>query len=135
MKLCLDSDDLGPHGAQEFISKWHVQCDNAISFSPTTPSTVVLPSSTYNSEACIEAESACNIETLLASGCAMSHPISAQPEQFASCWCQPKMLSAASVCDYDNNKTCYGIPAALSNIPQWSFCSVGCLFSIIFAQC
>ena len=131
MELCLDTDDSGPHGVQELISQWHVQCDNAISFSPTTPSTVVLPSTTYNSEACTEAESACNIATSLASSCVMNHPISQQPEQFSTCWCQPQMLSAASVCDYDSNKTCFGVPAALSNIPQWSFCSVCFSLSIV----
>ena len=124
MKSCLDTDDSGPHGVQEIISDWHVLCDNSISFKPTTPSTVVLSSTTYNSEACTAAESACNIGTSLGSSCVMDHPASAQPEQFSSCICRPQMLSAASVCQYDGNKTCFGVPAALNNIPQWSFCSV-----------
>jgi len=116
IRLCLDSDD-GDGSLQTAIDEWHSACDGEITFSPTTPVVTSL-TATYNEDFCRAAGSACASEADLVTQCSLSY-IGAQ---FSSCYCQPELLSLQYSCDYQLNTSCFGEPAALTNIPAYNFC-------------
>jgi hypothetical protein len=104
------------------LSEWHKQCDTAVTFSPTTPSTVSLTTTVppVPLQACENIESACLTVNSLFSSCISLSTKS----QISSCVCQEQALSLASVCLYDQNTTCLNTPAEYSNIPNWTLCPV-----------
>lgn len=117
VRLCLDSDD-GDDSMQTAIDEWHSACDNEITFSPTTPVVTSL-TATYNQDFCSAAGSACASELDLATQCSLSYT---NFGAFSSCYCQPEMLSLQYTCQYQRNTSCFGEPAALTNIVAYSFC-------------
>lgn len=126
MKLCLDSDGSGLSDMEDVLSNWHKECDSSIAFKPTTPAIVSL-TSTYNSEECTAIASACVFGSSIGADCLSSYGAATQSAQLSSCFCQGRYLSAASVCEYDLNKTCIGTTAAHSDIAIWSLCPVSSL--------
>ena len=108
---------------QEVLSDWHKDCDGFITFSPTTP-VLSVPSFTFNAEACSIAYTACYLWTKSISTCTANELSHTQSNVNSNCLCNITHLSLASACEYGGNKTCRGIPATLSNIPEWALCSV-----------
>jgi hypothetical protein len=118
LRLCLDSDD-GDGSLQTAIDEWHSACDLEITFSPTTPVVTSL-TATYNQDFCNAAGSACASEADLISQCSLSYT---NLGQFSSCYCQPELLSLQYTCLYQLNTSCFGEPAALTDIPAYNFCN------------
>ena len=118
LHLCLDSDD-DDGSLQTAIAEWHSACDIEITFSLTTPVVTSL-TATYNDDFCSAAGSACASEADLISQCSLSH--TTLGAQFSSCYCQPELLSLQYTCEYLLNTSCFGEPAALTDIPAYNFC-------------
>lgn len=115
--------------ARQLLSLWHQQCDGHIKFTPTTPAITASGSLAASPTAsltgyCSRVNDVCSYGISEGEACFSSYPLSSQSSEYLKCVCQQPIISAASVCEYDGNKTCIGAPAALSNIPQFQSCPV-----------
>ena len=117
-RLCLGNDD-GDGSMQTAIDEWHSACDKEITFSPTTPVVTSLTATDNNQDFCNTVGSACASGIDLASQCSLSYT---SLGAFSSCYCQPELLSLQYTCLYQANTSCFGEPAALTNIPAYNFC-------------
>lgn len=117
----------GFFGAVDLVlSGWHKECDNYVAV--TTPTLQSL-ASTVNSNKEEYCYSLLGVGSFVASSvyaCNTSYlqpsPVPNGRSKFSSCICAEPLLSAASVDQYDFNKTCASQPAAYSNIGLWQLC-------------
>lgn len=117
-RLC--SDTLAWDSEAEYLAaQWHVGCDKRISFTPTTPAISSL-SVTLDPQICSSVFSSCDLFSLESSRCRESHTATSD---ILTCECQPKIVSLASVCEFDGNTSCLSIPAYTSKIYGHSICS------------
>lgn len=126
-RICQNSNE-GDHNAQSVLSNWHSQCDNIAT--PTTPSLTTLPASVSQCPVQVrqQFQAACTQVIAAGNACYAQYPALSQSVPYSSCVCQTSILSLASVCEYDGNKTCLGRTPTLSDIPLWSFCPVRYVF-------
>ncbi|KAF2473724.1 uncharacterized protein BDR25DRAFT_352228 [Lindgomyces ingoldianus] len=102
----------------DLADSWHSACDSRITFSPTTPAL-----STYSSIdilACSTAWDGCISQSAEVVKC---RTFSTQESQLTSCMCRPAVLSAAFTCSYYANVSCQLVPATLSNVAGYEYCS------------
>jgi len=120
-RLCVGNSDPDP-SIQTGIDQWHSICDGRISFTPTTPpiSSVTAP---YDDKYCLTAESACASVADANSACSISYAGKSQSKIYSSCLCQPSILSLEYTCAFLGNISCQQTSAALSNLPDYRFCS------------
>lgn len=113
---------------QYVLGNWSLQCDTYTTSAFSTPTlrtpttTIVLPASS-NTNACSSIESVCETAYSI-EDCYTQFPAASQTAQFKSCACRPDFYSAASVCEYDGNITCFSRPATLARIDLWQACGV-----------
>ena len=95
-------------GIQSILSAWHTDCDTFTTSPLTTPSVIPLPSTvrTIDTVKCSSIGDVCIFATSSITKCLFEYPSTLQPERLSSCICQEPLISAASVCQYDTNKTC-----------------------------
>ncbi|KIW13498.1 hypothetical protein PV08_08686 [Exophiala spinifera] len=119
-RLCL-LNDYFDGDAQNLISLWNSACDDAITFSPTTPVLSTL-TSTYDVGYCTTAQSACAVEEVALSSCSVNY-LGKDDQKFSSCFCAPSFLSAQYTCGFLGNVSCQQVPATLTNLVGYSYCS------------
>lgn len=122
-RQCLDSYE-EDNEMQQVLANWHSECDTYISFTPATP-VLSTPTSTIAAYAvCTNIESICSLGGSITRDCKESYTANSQSVSLSSCLCQTSLLSAASVCEYDGNITCFQRPATLSSVDLWILCPV-----------
>jgi hypothetical protein len=118
VSLCVQSPILDGYYEQE-VEFWHSVCDSLISFSVTTPITASL-SLTMDLDACDQIYTACISGGMGRASCSSSATATID---LLSCMCQPRMTSLYSVCLYDGNVSCLGVPGNTAAILGHTFCS------------
>jgi hypothetical protein len=122
-RQCLDSYE-EDNEAQQVLANWHSECDKFITFTPTTPVLSTLTSTIPPYAVCTNIESICSLGGSITRDCKASYRADSQSASLSSCLCQTSLLSAASVCEYDGNITCFQMPATLSSVDLWRLCPV-----------
>lgn len=119
MRLCYGNNDLDELMQSE-LAVWNSGCDDKITYSPTTPvlSTVT---ATYDVQYCTTAASACQDGLDALQSCSINYL--GQAQQYSSCYCQPSLLSAEYTCGFLGNVSCEQIPATLTNMVQYRYCT------------
>lgn len=122
---CLDQQGAN-NLASTALSNWHKTCDSLLPAltTPMLSSFTTTKALNENPQYCSQLVTICASAATTAVQCSNSYPSNSQKQEFLSCLCKEPVISAASVCEYDGNKTCFGQPAAYSNIDIWNACPV-----------
>lgn len=108
----------------DIISAWHQKCDSKIATPVTTPA---IPSLTVTVDyaACVTIIDSCSSWSADIVGC----PTTAEASN--SCRCESSVMSLASVCFVDGNKTCIGTTGDTSNLWEFQSCPAATLFQTV----